>query len=198
MGEPTTGAAPVVSRHPGPPRAGHVVTCLAGILTVVLSAALGACSGDSSSRPATTTTTIETTTTAGLPAGATASGLRDLEPGQCFDLPKGDVDAADRAVWLVTCSDPHTHEVADVVTYAGPAVKGGSYPGTAVVQDWAEQACYERFEPFVGRPWTTSSFEIQTWWPSEESWGRSDRKVICTVFPSDGSHTTGTARGTAR
>lgn len=165
-----------------------------------LVAASTACSGGSDRAASTTTTTTKVTTTMApaLPAGATAAGLRDLQTAQCFDLPKDDPGALDRAVWVLPCTDPHTHEVTEVIPYGGPVVKGGGYPGTAVVQDWAEQACFARFEAFVGKPWTTSSFEIQTWWPSEESWGRSDRKVICTVFPSDGSHTTGSARAAKR
>ncbi|MBS1836273.1 MAG: septum formation family protein [Actinobacteria bacterium] len=146
------------------------------------------------SRPQSSTTAPSTA----MPTGATATGLRDLRTGQCFVVAKDDPAAADRAVWVLPCSDPHTHEVTDEVTYAGPTVKGGAYPGAPVVQDWAEQTCFDRFESFVGRPWTTSSFEIETWWPSEESWGRNDRKVLCTVFPADGGRTTGTARGADR
>jgi hypothetical protein len=168
----------------------------AAIAAVVLLAALSAsCSGDGDGPATTTTTTVVTTTTAGLPAGAEAVGLRELEVGQCFEQPRDDPGAEDRAVWVVGCADPHTHEVYAVVTYDGQVVRGGGYPGTTVVQDWAEQTCYAAFEAFVGRAWTTSSFDIETWWPSEESWGRSDRKVICTVYPSSGGRATGTARG---
>lgn len=157
-----------------------------------------ACSGGSSGTTSSTTTTGATTsTTAGLPAGATAVPMRGMQVGQCFDRPKDDPEAIDRAVWVMPCSDPHTHEVNDLVAYAGPTAKG-AYPGTPVVQDWAEQTCFSRFEPFVGRSWTTSSFEIQTWWPSQDSWGKGDRTVICSVFPSDGGHTTGSARGANR
>lgn len=165
--------------------------------TLVVVAAGAACS-DGGGRTASTTTGTTAPSTTGLPAGATAVGLRDLVTGQCFDLPRDDPGAADRAVWSLPCIDPHTHEVTDVVAYGGAQVKGGGYPGTAVVQDWAEQTCFARFEGFVGRPWTTSSFEIETWWPSEESWSRRDRSVICTVFPSDGGRSTGTARGSDR
>ena len=30
------------------------------------------------------------------------------------------------------------------------AGRGTDYPGVATVQDWSEQACYDRFEAFVG------------------------------------------------
>ncbi|UDY37290.1 septum formation family protein [Dermatobacter hominis] len=165
------------------------------VLALLLAGATASCSDDATEAGATTTTTVATTTTVGLPAGAEAVGLRELDVGQCFEQPRDDPGAEDRAVWLVGCADPHTHEVYAVVTYEGDTVKGGGYPGTTVVQDWAEQTCYAQFEGFVGRAWTTSSFDIETWWPSEESWGRSDRKVICTVYPSSGGRTTGSARG---
>ncbi len=166
------------------------------VLTVLLVA--GCSSGERASSTTTTAERTTTTATSGPPAGATEQGLRSLDAGQCFDLPKDDPEADDKAVWVVGCGDPHTHEVYDVVRYDGPVLRGGGYAGTAAVQDWAEQACFGRFEAFVGIPWTRSSLEIETWWPSEESWGRADRTVLCTVFPETGSTTTGTERGTAR
>lgn len=183
-------------RHGGPGARSTVAAALAVGLAVLLAAA--GCSSDKGASGATTTTERRTTTTVGgPPAGATEQGLRQLQVGQCFDLPKNDPEADDRAVWVLQCSDPHTHEVYDVVHYDGPVLKGGGYAGTAAVQDWAEQACFGRFEAFVGIPWTRSSLEIETWWPSEESWGRNDRSVICTVFPETGGAASGTERGTS-
>lgn len=167
-----------------------MATCLALLPAAACSDGDGAPAGSS-----TTSTESTTTTVAGLSTAAEAIGLRDLDVGQCFEQPRDDPDVRDRAVWAVPCTDPHTHEVYAVLPYDGPAVKGGAYPGTAVVQDWAEQACYAGFEAFVGRPWTESDFDIETWWPSAESWGRRDRTVICTAFPTDGSHTSGSASG---
>lgn len=171
---------------------------LAAALVAVASVAVIGCSRGGGTTKATTTTAEVTTTTFALPAGATATGLRSIESGQCFELPKDDPAAQDRAVWVLPCTDPHTHEAYAVLTYDGTAVKGGGYPGTNVVQDWAEQSCYAAFEEFVGVEWTASSFDIETWWPSAESWGQKDRKVICSVYKSSGGRSTGTARGTAQ
>ena len=63
------------------------------------------------------------------------------------------------------------------MTYEGEgAGRGTDYPGAATVQDWSEQACFDRFEAFVGVRWTLSELDIAVWWPSEESWasGRPD------------------------
>lgn len=163
---------------------------------VTASLSVPACSGGDDESPGTTTTTeAATTTTAGIPIGAEATGIRDLEAGQCFELPRDDPAAEDRAVWVLGCTDPHTHEVYAVITYEGTTPRGGGYPGTTVVQDWAEQSCYAGFDAFIGEPWTASEFDIETWWPSEESWARRDRKVICTVYPSSGGRTSDSARG---
>jgi hypothetical protein len=156
------------------------------------------CSGDGGEEPAATVTTAAPTTEPPqLPPGAVAVGLDDLEVGQCFLLPIDDPPAEDRAVWLVACEESHTHEVVDVIGYEGPD-DDGAYPGPDPIQDWAEQACYARFEPFVGVPWTRSGIDIEVWWPSEDSWERDDRSVVCAVFPADGRRVTGTLRGTAQ
>ena len=182
-------------RHPG----AHVALLL---LLVGCLLAVTACSGGGDEGGERTTTTTApagdagaVTAPAGPPPGATEAGLRDLEVGNCFDLVDDPV-AADRAVWLLDCAEPHTHEVYDVVEYEGEGAGGGMpYPGVPVVQNWSEEQCYARFEGFVGTRWTLSELEIEVWWPSEESWDLMDRSVICTVFSPSGDPLTGTQRG---
>ena len=171
------------------------------VLAVALCALLGCSDGDGATGSDGETTTSApaevgvTTAPAGPPPGASEVGLRDLEPGDCFDLVDDPV-AADRAVWLIDCAEPHSHEVYEVVDYEGEDAGGGMpYPGVPVVQNWAEEACYDRFEAFVGTRWTLSELEIEVWWPSEESWDLMDRSVICTVFSPTGDPLTGTQRG---
>jgi hypothetical protein len=175
---------------------------IAGTAAALLALAVSpGCSADD--RPAelpTSTTAVpaETTAPRGPPPGATERGLRELEIGDCFDR-IDEPEVGDRAVWRLDCADPHTREVYDLVAYEGEGATGGTpYPGVAVVQDWAEQACYDRFEAFVGVRWTLSELEIEVWWPSEESWGRGDRSVICTVMSSTGNSLLGSQRGVAR
>ena len=54
------------------------------------------------------------------------------------------------------------------------------------------------FEAFVGVRWTLSELDIAVWWPSEESWARADRTIVCTVMSDTGDQLTGTQRGTNR
>lgn len=174
-----------------------VVLLLAGV------AVAAACSGDDdpTEDPTTSTSTPqETTSTApgGVPAGAVEAGLAELAVGDCFEE-IADPAVDDLAVWRVDCEVPHTHEVYDVVTYEGEGAGGGTpYPGATVVQNWSEQACFDRFEAFVGVRWTVSELDIALWWPSEDSWARGDRTVVCAVVSQTGDALTGTQRGLAR
>ena len=184
--------------------AGHAGRRWIAACGLALATLLGAsaCSGDydagvGTTEPPTTEVT-ETTTPPGRPPGAVETGLREVSTGQCFD-PIEDPLVQDLAVWVVDCATPHTHEVYDVITYEGDgAGRGTDYPGVATVQDWSEQACYDRFEPFVGVRWTLSELDIAVWWPSEESWARADRAVICTVMSDTGDQLTGTQRDAER
>jgi hypothetical protein len=176
------------------------IACVAAVAGFALWGLTG-CGGEDS---ATTTTGTPTsaapagTTPTGPPPGATERGLRELEPGDCFDR-IDDPEASARAVWLIECPRPHSHEVYEVLPYEGDGAAGGTpYPGTAVVRDWSEQACYDRFEDFVGVRWTLSELDIEVWWPSEESWARGDRTVICGVVSTSGDRLEGTQRGVAR
>lgn len=171
-----------------------------GLLAVIVAAA--ACSADES---ATTTTVGDATTTAppttalsGPPADAVAEGLRSVRAGQCFWPPRDDPGAEDTAVWIVDCSTPHRHEVLDVLVYDGPVGDEGRYPGSAFIQEWADERCVERFEPFVGLPWSRSELDLMMWWPSAASWERADREVVCAVFDPTGEYTTGSFRDRRR
>jgi hypothetical protein len=168
-------------------------------LVAGLALVLAGCAGEG----AATTTTVPTTTTAppttappAPPPGAELVGLGELEVGDCFDTVE-DPAARDRAVWRVPCESEHRFEVYEVLDYDGPTAQG-AYPGVELVQDWAEQACFDRFEAFVGVRWTISELDIQVWWPSADSWGVGDDGVICTVRPTGNERLTGSQRGVAR
>lgn len=176
---------------PAPRRVRTAATVAAVVVAAVV---LGACGGSSSDGTTTTTSEKATTTTTdpkAPPAGAVAKGLNSLQDGQCFLPVKGNDAAEDRAVWVVDCSDPHLYELYARLKYSGPGAASGGFPGSTTVQNWAEQKCFDKFEAYVGVPWTRSDLEIQTWWPSLQSWGRPDRTVLCAVTPADGGLTTG-------
>lgn len=166
------------------------------MLLLSLLTGVAACSSGKAAPTTTTAAPRRSTTTTlddGVPLGAVVRSIQSLRPGRCF-VPVKDPDAEDRAVWAVDCRDPHTYEVYARTTYAGPGAGSSGYPGATTVQNWSEQACYDRFEKFVGIPWTRSDLAIQTWWPSLSSWGRPDRTVLCAVALDDDSPMVGTKR----
>ena len=68
---------------------------------------------------------------------------------------------------------------------------GDLFPGNSEIQRWANLACYERFEEFVGTPYELSALEIGTIQPTEDDWDgeegvvEPERTVLCYVFAPD-------------
>jgi hypothetical protein len=183
------------------PRPGARRRILAAAVGVVALVGAASCSGGEGASTSTETTTTEappTTALSGPPVGAVAEGLRSIDAGACFWPPEDDPEAEDAAVWVVDCSVPHRHEVAEVIRYDGPVAREGRFPGSSVIQEWAEEQCAARFEPFVGTPWTRSELDLARWWPNAASWDRADRSVICVVFDPSEEVSTGTFRGSRR
>lgn len=161
----------------------------------VLALACGCSSDTSSSTTSTTTTAASPTTT--LPAGNLAP-ISTLQVGACFDE-VGDETATSFVVAVLPCAEPHALEVYDVQTYGGaqPPKAGSPYPGDLVVANAAETQCAGGFEAFMGLPWEASDFEIQTWWPTQQSWTRkNDRQIVCAVYKVTRDAVIGSVRGT--
>ena len=69
------------------------------------------------------------------------------------------------------------------------------YPGETAVRTFAEEQCYAQFEPWMGVPWTESDYDIESFYPSSQSWPKGDRTITCTVVEFQGKRTTGSVRG---
>lgn len=99
---------------------------------------------------------------------------------------------------MIDCAVPHRYEVFDIFEYEGDGAGGTAYPGVAVVQNWAENQCFSRFEAFVGTRWTLSELDIAVWFPTEDSWARGDGSIVCGVMDNSGRRLEGTQRGSNR
>lgn len=113
-----------------------------------------------------------------------------MRVGDCFD--DGSVFASEQvdSVPGVPCSTPHDNEV-----YAVFDIAAATFPGDAMA-DVAHDGCLERFEPFVGRDYESSSLDIATLYPTSESWhGQNDREVVCAVYDVDAKKLTGSVKG---
>lgn len=169
------------------------------LLVVLAVVAAAACGGDEGAGDDTgpTTTAAVTTTTA---MTGTLTALSGVLPGQCFDeLP----DPAQQpfAVLVIPCEDPHTFEIyaQTRIEMGDAAPPGGGYPGELAVANAAEAQCIAGFTPFMGSQWEASVYDVQAWWPSQQSWTEDrDRSILCAVFRVTGGRTKGSVRGSGK
>lgn len=123
-----------------------------------------------------------------LPLGAAACSQgavgRDVSvfrvrTGQCLVPPK-EVKQELSKVRVVPCNTPHTQEAYAVLPYTGPDV--GGYPGDAALKQFADGACAQRYQGYVGVDYQDSAYFFTYLLPSPRGWDQGkDRKIVCFV-----------------
>ena len=122
--------------------------------------------------------------------GGGAGRVFTLQVGTCFD----DTDETEiSSVPEIDCVQPHDNEVFAVFDYT----ESDTFPGSDALKAAAADLCIARFEDYVGVAYSDSPLDVITIVPSEESWGRGDREVICSLYNSDFTKLTGSMRGSA-
>lgn len=107
-------------------------------------------------------------------SGGTA--LADLKRGDCFNTSKALV--ADKAV-RVPCSEPHTDEVAGVLTFPGGS--STDYPGQNGILEFGKQDCVQQVTEFYGNKEPTETTQVFVFGPNEAAWRSGDRAVVCSL-----------------
>ncbi len=108
--------------------------------------------------------------------GGGAVDAFSVRVGDCFN----DTDTFSDEVSSVPgvpCTDPHDNE-----TFAVFDVAFDSYPDEEVMAQHAYDSCQQQFEPFVGKDYESSTLEISTMYPTQQSWEQSDREVVCAIY----------------
>jgi hypothetical protein len=113
----------------------------------------------------------------------------NVQVGDCFNDTNSDSDEVS-SVPGVPCSDPHDYEAFSVFD-----VSFESYPDEETMAETAYASCVERFEPFVGKDYESSTLDVTTMYPSTESWAQNDREVVCAVFDMESNRLVGSAKG---
>lgn len=126
--------------------------------------------------------------------GGTDTSVFRTRPGDCFDDPEpgrqlGQLD-------VTPCDQPHDNEVFATVDHPAPADM--PFPGHDGVVAYAEQACPAPFAAYVGIAYAQSRFSLFPIVPSQESWVKGDRQIICALYDNEAGKLTGSVRGTAR
>lgn len=118
----------------------------------------------------------------------------ELAAGDCV-VPPDELDTADvEQLTAVPCTEAHTHEVYATATYTA----GDVYPGESELQAFADGACLDGFEDYVGIAYEESTLRFSYLFPSFPSWtDGEDRDVVCFIVSTDAPMTT-SARGLAR
>jgi len=114
----------------------------------------------------------------------------NVRVGDCFNDVSFDDEVS--SVPGVPCSEPHDNE-----TYAVFDVSVTSYPEGDGMSELAFESCMGHFEAYVGKDYESSSLDITTMFPSQQSWRENDREVICAVYDMNAAKLTGTAKGSA-
>lgn len=116
--------------------------------------------------------------------GGTA--LADLRRGDCFNTSKALV--ADKAT-RVACSEPHTDEVAGVLTF--PGGESANYPGQSGILEFGKSDCVTQVTEFYGTKVPSDTTQVFVFGPNEAAWDNGERAVVCSLREESASRRTG-------
>ncbi len=123
-----------------------------------------------------------------LAAAACSGNVFDLEVGQCFNDPDSFEEVAN--VDIVECAEPHDNEVFELFD-----IPDGDFPGDVAVGETAVEGCLAAFDPYVGRDYASSAYDIRYLVPTSDTWSSGDREVVCILYDLNGAALTGSVRG---
>ena len=111
--------------------------------------------------------------------------------GDCLaEVAEGDIES----VQAVPCAEPHAAEVFGAFNMDFGA--DAPFPGDTAIEEAYVEGCLVRFEPFVGRDFATSQYDVSAMTPTAGSWDEvDDREVLCLIVNVDGSPLVGSAEG---
>jgi hypothetical protein len=124
-----------------------------------------------------------------------AVSVFELEPGMCFPT-LDEARAEVQELAPVDCGTEHTQEFMGTVTYPTEET-GDAFPGQDVLDAFAQGACAEQFESYVGVSYLDSELFLTYLLPSPRSWDQDDRSISCFVT-SAGAPLEGSVKGSKR
>lgn len=135
----------------------------------------------------------------------------EIAVGDCLNIPDEDVFFE---IDPIDCAEAHELEVfalVDLGTLPSEITLGedfslsAAYPGDETVSAAAFEACYDRFESYVGMPYEDSVLWMDVFTPTFEGWTEVDDRIAnCLVFEVDGGDppsitmSTGSLQGVGR
>src|SRR5690606_17849935 len=111
-----------------------------------------------------------------LDGDSDATSVFDLTPGSCVLAPSHEDVAVELSeVTTVPCEQPHELEVFALVDFpeqggSGATQAGSTFPGDAMLKDFADGACAAEFATYVGIDYRDSELFFTYLVPSARSW----------------------------
>ena len=130
------------------------------------------------SAPTSSAGSLDTTTT--LPPEGLVTEKSAVKVGDCFNIYRFENErtgTSEDIFTLVDCSRPHEGEVYHQAEYQEP-----EFPGSAQLEEWAQQECYLHFESWVGQEYELSELDYATFLPTEATWddpSPDSRRLSC-------------------
>lgn len=108
------------------------------------------------------------------------SDVFTIKVGDCLndEAASGEIST----VPIVDCEEPHDSEV-----YASIIMDDDEYPGEEATIAFADEACLDEFDDFVGISYDESKYGFATLYPTPESWAGGDHEVLCRIALPDES-----------
>lgn len=116
-----------------------------------------------------------------------------IRVGDCFNAPTGDEFASLDAV---PCDETHDAQVYTAFDY--PAEDDDGFPGIDAFETYAADPCLADFERFVGIAFEDSRYDVRTMYPTDLSWQKGDREILCFLVDLRLRPLVGTAQGSAQ
>jgi len=163
--EPTGGSA-----RPAPGSARHRRAAMISLVALLVVVIIGAAAG------------ITAWLTHGFRSQATVryhqAAVFSVRAGDCINLmPNGTV------VHVVPCASAHDAEV-----FGTFQLPGGSWPGTAAVQQQASSGCSSRLTGYLN-PQLAANLTQSYVYPGQQAWDTGQRTVVCEVRAASGTLT---------
>ena len=115
--------------------------------------------------------------------------------GQCFATPPEESELTD--LESLPCDVSHRQEAYALLDYQQPAgVQGDAYPGDALLSNYANAACAEAFQPYVGVSYLNSSLYFTFLIPSARGWQESGDRTVTCFITTTGEELTSSVKGT--
>lgn len=137
-----------------------------------------------------------------LDGDTSATSVFDLEPGSCVLAPDHDDVATELSeVTTVPCDQAHELEVFALVDFPEQSdteatQAGSTFPGDALLKDFADGACAEQFASYVGVDYRDSDLFFTYLVPSARSWQAEDDRTVLCLITTTGDELTQSVAGT--